>query len=56
MTFPDHAALAARIVEIQSAKLVCVGDVMLDFFVYGNVSRVSPELSLIHISEPTRPY
>ena len=43
MTFPDHAALAARIGEIQAAKLVCVGDVMLDFFVYGDVSRVSPE-------------
>ena len=46
MTFPDHAALAARIGEIQTAKLVCVGDVMLDFFVYGDVSRVSPEASI----------
>ena len=46
MRFLDHAALAARIGEIQTAKLVCVGDVMLDFFVYGDVSRVSPEASI----------
>lgn len=43
MTMPDHAALAARIADLQTAKVVCVGDVMLDRFVYGDVSRVSPE-------------
>ncbi|MAI49475.1 MAG: bifunctional heptose 7-phosphate kinase/heptose 1-phosphate adenyltransferase [Rhodospirillaceae bacterium] len=43
MTLPDHAVLAARIADLQTAKLVCVGDVMLDFFVYGDVSRMSPE-------------
>ncbi|MBT5649306.1 MAG: bifunctional heptose 7-phosphate kinase/heptose 1-phosphate adenyltransferase, partial [Rhodospirillaceae bacterium] len=43
MTAPDHAALAARITDLQTAKVVCVGDVMLDRFVYGDVSRVSPE-------------
>lgn len=43
MTMPDHAALAARIADLQTAKVVCVGDVMLDRFVYGEVSRVSPE-------------
>lgn len=43
MTAPDHAALAARIADLQTAKVVCVGDVMLDRFVYGDVSRVSPE-------------
>tara|TARA_R110002110_G_scaffold18760_3_gene78568 strand:- start:1908 stop:3386 length:1479 start_codon:yes stop_codon:yes gene_type:complete len=43
MTAPDHAALAARIAGLQTAKVVCVGDVMLDRFVYGDVSRVSPE-------------
>ncbi|MDE0795175.1 MAG: D-glycero-beta-D-manno-heptose-7-phosphate kinase [Alphaproteobacteria bacterium] len=43
MTAPDHAALAARIGDLPTAKVVCVGDVMLDRFVYGDVSRVSPE-------------
>ncbi|MFT5485897.1 MAG: D-beta-D-heptose 7-phosphate kinase/D-beta-D-heptose 1-phosphate adenosyltransferase [Paracoccaceae bacterium] len=43
MTSPDHVALAARIADLQTAKVVCVGDVMLDRFVYGEVSRVSPE-------------
>ncbi|CAN0575668.1 unnamed protein product, partial [Laminaria digitata] len=43
MTTPDHAALAARIADLPTAKVVCVGDVMLDRFVYGDVTRVSPE-------------
>ncbi len=43
MTTPDHAALAARVAKLQTAKVVCVGDVMLDRFVYGEVTRVSPE-------------
>lgn len=43
MTVLDHAALAVRIADLQTAKVVCVGDVMLDRFVYGDVSRVSPE-------------
>lgn len=43
MAPPDHAALAARVADLQMAKVVCVGDVMLDRFVYGDVSRVSPE-------------
>ena len=43
MTMPDHAALAARVADLQAAKVVCVGDVMLDRFVYGEVTRVSPE-------------
>ncbi|CAN0467332.1 unnamed protein product, partial [Discosporangium mesarthrocarpum] len=43
MAMLDHAALAARIADLQTAKVVCVGDVMLDRFVYGEVSRVSPE-------------
>ena len=37
------SALAERIATMQDAKVVCVGDVMLDRFVYGEVSRVSPE-------------
>jgi len=43
MTAPDLALLARRIAELKQAKVVCVGDVMLDRFVYGDVTRVSPE-------------
>jgi D-beta-D-heptose 7-phosphate kinase/D-beta-D-heptose 1-phosphate adenosyltransferase len=32
-----------RIAEIGSQTVLCIGDLMLDFFVYGDVSRISPE-------------
>ncbi|MFQ5785722.1 MAG: D-glycero-beta-D-manno-heptose-7-phosphate kinase [Alphaproteobacteria bacterium] len=35
--------LAARIAELAASRVLCVGDVMLDRFVYGAVSRISPE-------------
>ena len=35
--------LRAQIGALKKAKVVCVGDVMLDRFVYGDVSRISPE-------------
>ena len=34
-----HAALE----RLSQAHVLCVGDVMLDRFVYGSVSRISPE-------------
>lgn len=37
------ADLAARLDAFPGARVVCVGDVMLDRFVYGDVSRISPE-------------
>lgn len=37
------AILAQSIAALQNANVVCVGDVMLDRFVYGAVDRVSPE-------------
>lgn len=43
MNEPVLATLAERIAALQNAKVVCVGDVMLDRFVYGEVDRVSPE-------------
>lgn len=36
----DLAALVAR---LASARVLCVGDVMLDRFIYGHVDRISPE-------------
>ncbi len=37
------AAMAEGVAGIKQARVVCVGDVMLDRFVYGDVERVSPE-------------
>ena len=35
--------LRAQIRALKKARVVCVGDVMLDRFVYGDVTRISPE-------------
>ncbi len=41
---PDHnAALGARVEDLARARILCVGDLMLDRFIYGTVERVSPE-------------
>ena len=37
------AAMTEGVARIKQARVVCVGDVMLDRFVYGAVERVSPE-------------
>jgi D-beta-D-heptose 7-phosphate kinase/D-beta-D-heptose 1-phosphate adenosyltransferase len=39
----SHAELAALVPGMKGARVVCVGDVMLDRFVYGHVDRISPE-------------
>ena len=39
----DLSALQQLLAKISGARLVCVGDVMIDRFVYGDVTRVSPE-------------
>ncbi len=39
----DHSALAARVPSLQGGRVLCIGDVMLDFFTYGEVERISPE-------------
>ena len=39
----DSLPLAARIAELRSSRVLCVGDLMLDCFVSGEVSRISPE-------------
>ena len=35
--------LVARVATLEGARVLCVGDVMLDRFVYGDVDRISPE-------------
>src|SRR5262249_18826250 len=39
----DLAALQHLLGEVPGKRVACVGDLMVDRFVYGSVSRVSPE-------------
>ena len=39
----DLAALQQLLTAVSGAKIACVGDLMVDRFVYGEVNRVSPE-------------
>lgn len=39
----DQINLTASIETLSTAKVLCIGDVMLDRFVYGDVDRISPE-------------
>ncbi len=43
MSATDPNVLLSHLSALSAARVVCVGDVMLDRFVYGEVSRVSPE-------------
>jgi len=40
---PETLPLAARIPDLCKCRVLCLGDLMLDRFVYGEVSRISPE-------------
>ena len=39
----DNSDLLPHIDNLQSARVLCIGDVMLDHYIYGEVERVSPE-------------
>ncbi len=39
----DRRDLATLVDKLKDARVLCVGDVMLDRFVYGRVDRISPE-------------
>ena len=39
----DSTKLLQLIDQLDKVKILCLGDVMLDKFVYGDVSRISPE-------------
>ncbi|MDI6625869.1 MAG: bifunctional heptose 7-phosphate kinase/heptose 1-phosphate adenyltransferase, partial [Brevundimonas sp.] len=39
----DLGQLQALLEQIRGVRVACVGDLMLDRYVYGEVSRVSPE-------------
>jgi D-beta-D-heptose 7-phosphate kinase/D-beta-D-heptose 1-phosphate adenosyltransferase len=48
--------LAAAIDRLKGTRVLCVGDVMLDHFVYGQVERVSPEapIPILKVERETR--
>ena len=39
----DNGELAQRVPQIAGVRVLCVGDVMLDRYIYGSVERISPE-------------
>ena len=51
----DLNNLTAGIAKLAKAKVLCVGDLMLDRFLYGSVGRISPEgpIPIIHVDTET---
>jgi len=43
MPMANYSDLLPHIDRLKSARVLCIGDVMLDHYVYGQVERVSPE-------------
>ena len=39
----ERANLVPMVRSLKKARVLCVGDVMLDHFLYGTVDRISPE-------------
>ena len=39
----DNSDLIPYLERLASARVLCIGDVMLDHYIYGQVERVSPE-------------
>ncbi|MDP7540334.1 MAG: PfkB family carbohydrate kinase, partial [Alphaproteobacteria bacterium] len=39
----DLTGLAEHVEQLAGASVLCIGDLMLDRFIYGEVSRISPE-------------
>jgi D-beta-D-heptose 7-phosphate kinase / D-beta-D-heptose 1-phosphate adenosyltransferase len=58
MTSPiaERTSLIAGVERLQQARILCVGDVMLDHYVYGHVERVSPEapIPILRVERETR--
>ncbi len=52
----DAGAVEAALRELAAVKVLCIGDVMLDRFVYGAIERISPEapVPVIRIERETQ--
>ena len=55
-TTADERDLIGQIERLKAARVLCIGDVMLDHYVYGEVERVSPEapIPVLCIEHETR--
>src|SRR5882757_3656666 len=53
---PDRINLIAGVERLHHARILCIGDVMLDHYVYGQVERVSPEapIAILRVGRETR--
>lgn len=51
-----HPSLHMLLTELPKARLLCIGDVMLDYFIYGRVQRISPEapVPVFHVQQKTK--
>ncbi len=47
----NPSAFTSKVEAFRGAKVICIGDIMLDRFVYGDVERVSPEapVPVLHV-------
>ena len=54
MTF-DHAKLKKAVAGLAGKKVLVVGDLMVDHYIWGKVSRISPEapIPVVHVGEET---
>jgi bifunctional ADP-heptose synthase (sugar kinase/adenylyltransferase) len=43
----DISNLREKLHNLSKAKVLCVGDIMLDKFTYGSVDRISPEAPIL---------
>ena len=52
----EPTTLIAGVERLRHARILCVGDVMLDHYVYGQVERVSPEapIPILRVERETR--
>ena len=51
-----EADLISLVQALSGARVLCIGDVMLDHYVYGRVERVSPEapIPVLHVEREQR--
>ncbi len=49
-THPADSEVLSHVQALSQARILCVGDVMLDRFIYGKVDRISPEAPIPIIS------
>lgn len=53
MLFPEKKVLLSNLDNLAGARVLVLGDIMLDHFIFGAVSRISPEapVPVVHVQE-----